>query len=73
MKSVKERIQMVADKWAYKYLTTAMTKEDIKEFHWDVNLGNLNYMDVMDTLQDYEVEWLNGRWIISRALEGEEI
>lgn len=70
MLSKLQRIQKIADKFAYKYLCTAMTKQDIKEFHWCAELANVDYMDIMDYMQGYEVDYIDGNWIIIRPTGG---
>ena len=69
MLSKTQRIMKIADKFAYRYLCTAMTKEDIADFHWCSEIANVDFRDVLSALQDYEVEWIDNRWIVSRRLE----
>ena len=70
MLSKLERIQMIADKFAYRFLCTSMTKEDIDDFHWHVDLANVYYMDVMDYMHDYQVDWHDNQWVLIKPTGG---
>ena len=70
MLSKLEKIQRIADKFAYRFLLTVISEEDLDDFHLHVELADLYYMDVITYMYKYKVDWHDDHWVLIKPTGG---
>ena len=70
MLSKLEKIQRIADKFAYRFLCTVISEEDLDDFHLHVELADLYYMDVITYMYKYKTDWHDGHWVLTSPTGG---
>mgnify|MGYP003295485330 CR=1 FL=1 len=66
MLSYQSKVRAISSEWVVKFSTSVLSQSEIEKFKVIVKLLNVNLYDVLDDMDNYELSYVEDKWLAFR-------